>query len=47
MTLEFSKVLGWTKYFEQAGSKDEDAKAIAQMHAEARSYIEVSTGVAQ
>lgn len=38
--LEFSKVLDWTKYFERAGSKDEDAKAIAQMHAEARSYIE-------
>jgi hypothetical protein len=40
MRPSLSKVIEWNAYFLRAGSKDDDAKLIAQMHAEARSFLE-------
>ena len=40
MKPDLSKVFEWNRYFEKAGSKDEDRKTIERMYAEARSFIE-------
>ncbi|MES2975767.1 MAG: hypothetical protein V4757_19275 [Pseudomonadota bacterium] len=40
MKPDLLKVFEWDRYFEKAGSKDEDREIIENMHAEARSFIE-------
>jgi hypothetical protein len=39
MKPNLSKVFVWEKYFENAGSKDDDVKIISQMHADALVFI--------
>lgn len=39
MKLEFSKVYEWSRYFERAGSKDEDVALIDALYVQARTYI--------
>lgn len=43
MKPDLSTVFEWGVYFERAGSKDQDANDIAQMHAQARAFIEYFT----